>query len=132
MLSQDDELLESIVLDDGYKVDTVGSQAYTSFSLISNWVPFELIPTASLTMARQGPSVLFILCLEDDGSEGSDIQIVTHSGRVAQPSPLVARPLDGATSYEEVRREDDKLLRQLQSTQARISIWNLLASSSTH
>ncbi|RVW84660.1 Retrovirus-related Pol polyprotein from transposon opus [Vitis vinifera] len=73
--------------------------------LISNWVPFELIPTASLTMARQGPSVLFILCLEDDGSEGSDIQIVTHSGRVAQPSPLVARPLDGATSYEEIHIE---------------------------
>ena len=29
-------------------------------------------------------------------------------------------------------REDNELLRQLQSTQARISIWSLLASSSTH
>ena len=38
------------------------------------------------------------------------------SGRVAQPSPLVARPFDGAVSHEEVRREDDVLLRQLQST----------------
>ncbi|KAL6334574.1 hypothetical protein AAG906_018913 [Vitis piasezkii] len=34
--------------------------------------------------------------------------------------------------YEVGIREDDDLLRQLQSTQARISIWNLLASSSTH
>ena len=82
-------MLESIVLDDGYKVDIVGSQASTSFNLISNWVLFELTPTASLTMACQGPSVLFILWLEDDGSEGRDIQIVTHSGRVAQPSTLV-------------------------------------------
>ena len=29
-------------------------------------------------------------------------------------------------------RKDDEILRQLQSTQARISIWSLLASSSTH
>ncbi|RVW23037.1 hypothetical protein CK203_107723 [Vitis vinifera] len=35
-------------------------------------------------------------------------------------------------SHEEVRREDDEILRQLQSTQACISIWSLLASSSAH
>ena len=29
-------------------------------------------------------------------------------------------------------QEDDEILRQLQSTQARISIWSLLASSTTH
>ena len=57
---------------------------------------------------------------------------MTCGGRVAQPSPLVARPLDGTTSYKEVRREDDELLRQLQSTQANISIWSLLVSSNTH
>ncbi|RVW13593.1 hypothetical protein CK203_091933 [Vitis vinifera] len=38
---------------------------------------------------------------------------MTCGGRVAQPSPLVARPLDGTTSYEEVRREDDELLSQI-------------------
>ena len=43
-----------------------------------------------------------------------------------------ARLLDGTSAPEEVRREDDEILRQLQSTQARISIWNLLASSNTH
>ncbi|RVW66446.1 hypothetical protein CK203_065190 [Vitis vinifera] len=58
--------------------------------------------------------------------------IVTRSGRVAQPSSLVAKPFDGAVSHEEVRREDDELLSQLQSTQACISIWSLLASSSIH
>ncbi|KAL6344303.1 hypothetical protein AAG906_037874 [Vitis piasezkii] len=38
---------------------------------------------------------------------------MTCGGRVAQPSPLVARPLDGTTSYEEVGREDDELLSQI-------------------
>ncbi|RVW19255.1 Retrovirus-related Pol polyprotein from transposon 17.6 [Vitis vinifera] len=58
--------------------------------------------------------------------------IVTRSGRIAQPPPPAVRPFEGTASHEEVRREDDEVLRQLQSTQARISIWSLLASSSTH
>ncbi|RVW89168.1 Retrovirus-related Pol polyprotein from transposon 17.6 [Vitis vinifera] len=58
--------------------------------------------------------------------------IVTRSGKIAQLPPPAVRPFEGATSHEEVRREDDEVLRQLQSTQARISIWSLLASSSTH
>ncbi|RVW61815.1 hypothetical protein CK203_065642 [Vitis vinifera] len=103
MMSWDDGVPEPIVLDDGYEVDT-----------------------------HQGPPAPFILRLDDDDLEGRDVQIVTRSGRVAQPPPLVARPFDGAVSHEEVRREDDEILRQLQSTQARISIWSLLASSSTH
>ncbi|RVW69087.1 hypothetical protein CK203_063713 [Vitis vinifera] len=50
-----------------------------------------------------------------------------------QPPPAAARPVEGTSaSQEEVRAEDDEILRQLQSTQARISIWSLLASSSTH
>ncbi|RVW20446.1 hypothetical protein CK203_111654 [Vitis vinifera] len=52
---------------------------------------------------------------------------------VRQPPPAAARPVEGTSaSQEEVRAEDDEILRQLQSTQARISIWSLLASSSTH
>ncbi|KAL6350625.1 hypothetical protein AAG906_022335 [Vitis piasezkii] len=37
MLSWDDGFPESIVLDDGYEVDAVGSQTSTPFSLISDW-----------------------------------------------------------------------------------------------
>nr|CAN65519.1 hypothetical protein VITISV_003179 [Vitis vinifera] len=88
MLSWNDRLPKPIVLDDGYEVDTVGYQTSTSFSLISNW----------------GPSIPFILWLEDDDSKMRDILIVTHNGKVAQPSPLVARPFDGAVSHEEVLR----------------------------
>ena len=51
---------------------------------------------------------------------------------VRQQPPAPTRPLDGDTVRGKVRREDDEILRQLQSTQARISIWSLLASSTTH
>ena len=48
-----------------------------------------------------------------------------------QPPPI-DRPFAGTNSREEVQREDDEILRQLRTTQTRISIWSLLASSSTH
>ncbi|RVW80032.1 hypothetical protein CK203_055825 [Vitis vinifera] len=76
--------------------------------------------------------VPFTLWPEDGDSEGREIHIVTRSGRIAQPPPPAGRPFEGVASHEEVRRKDDEVLRQLQSTQARISIWRLLASSSTH
>ena len=47
---------------------------------------------------------------------------MTRSGRIAQPPPPAVRPFESATSHEEVRKEDDEVLKQLQSTQARISI----------
>ena len=73
MMSWDDGLLEPIVLNDGYEIDTVGFQTSTPFSLISDWVPFELTPIAALGIARQGPSVPFILRPDDDDSEGRDV-----------------------------------------------------------
>ena len=39
------------------------------------------------------------------------MQFLTRSGRLAQPPPLVAMPFDSAFFHEEVRREDDELLR---------------------
>ncbi|RVW61408.1 Retrovirus-related Pol polyprotein from transposon 17.6 [Vitis vinifera] len=105
MLSWDDGLPEPIVLHDSYEIDGVSlvPQTPAPFSLIPDEAPFQ----------------------------GREIQIVTR-GRIAQPPPPAVRPFEGTASHEEVRREDDEVLRQLQSTQARISIWSLLASSSTH
>ncbi|XP_034674419.1 uncharacterized protein LOC117905643 [Vitis riparia] len=77
------------------------------------------------------PMTPFILFLEEYKLPHRDVQIVTRSGRVAQPPP-VDRPFAGIAAREEVQREDDEILRQLRTTQARISIWSLLASSSTH
>ncbi|RVW77160.1 hypothetical protein CK203_054284 [Vitis vinifera] len=43
--------------------------------------------------------------LEDDDSEGREIQIVTCNGKIAQLLPLVVRPFEGAASHEEIRVE---------------------------
>ena len=72
----------------------------------------------------------FILFPKKYGPIHRDVQIVTRSGRVAQPPP-VDRPFVGTNAREDVQRENDEILRQLRTTQARISIWSLLASS-TH
>ena len=48
---------------------------------------------------------------------------------VRHQPPVPSRPIDPDTARDETVREDDEILKQLQSTQARISIWSLLASS---
>ena len=68
----------------------------------------------------------FILFPEKYGPIHKDVQIVTRSERVAQPRPVYR--LFASTDA----REDDEILCQLRTTQARISIWSLLASSNTH
>ena len=73
----------------------------------------------------------FILFPEDYKPVHSDVLIITRSGRVAQPPPI-DRPFAGIDARDEIHKEDDEILRQLRTTQARISIWSLLASSSTH
>ena len=67
----------------------------------------------------------FILFPEEYGPVHRDVQIVTRSGRVAQPLP-VDRPFAGIDARDEIQREDDEILHQLRT------IWRLLASSSTH
>ena len=51
---------------------------------------------------------------------------------VRRQSPVPSRPIDPCTARDETVREGDEILKQLQSTQARISIWSLLTSSTTH
>ncbi|WKA13007.1 hypothetical protein VitviT2T_030344 [Vitis vinifera] len=113
--------------------------------------PFRLVPEATfvqaatsepLTFTRYSVQAPYILIpdVEEvraphvDISQTPDVQYILRGGRVVrQPPPAAARPVEGTSaSQEEVRAEDDEILRQLQSTQARISIWSLLASSSTH
>ena len=115
MLSWDDGLPEPIVLYDSYEVDGVslGPQAPTPFSLIPDEAPFQLTHPTPLVIGCQDTFVPFTLWPENDDSEGREIQIVTRSGRIAQPPPPAVRPFEGAASYEEVRREDDEVLRQL-------------------
>ena len=51
---------------------------------------------------------------------------------VRQQPPVPSRPIDPDTTTDETVREDDVIIKQLQSTHVRISIWSLLASFTTH
>ncbi|WKA12658.1 hypothetical protein VitviT2T_030022 [Vitis vinifera] len=88
-------------------------------------------PVSPVYLQHVPPMTPFILFPEEYRPPHKDVQIVTRSGRVAQPPP-VDRPFAGIAAREEVQREDDEILHQLRTTQARISIWSLLASYSTH
>ena len=48
----------------------------------------------------------FILWPED-----VDTQVMTHSVRITQDAPPVTRPFGGTNSREEVKKEDDEILR---------------------
>ncbi|RVW66950.1 hypothetical protein CK203_064752 [Vitis vinifera] len=114
MLSWDESDLEPIVSDKIYEIGRV--------ILGLGYVDEVQTPYVNVS---QTPYV--------DDAHTSDVQYVIRGGRVVQQQPpTAARPLEGTSSHEEVRKEDDDILRQLQSTQARISIYSLLASSSTH
>ena len=51
---------------------------------------------------------------------------------VRQQPPVPSGPIDSDTARDETVREDDEILKKLQSTQTHISIWILIASSTTH
>ncbi|RVW67840.1 hypothetical protein CK203_060997 [Vitis vinifera] len=86
--------------------------------------PFRLVPeAASVQAATFEPLILPYYSVRTPFILIPDVE---------EPPPAVARPVEGTFAPEEVRAEDDEILRQLRSTQARISIWSLLASSSTH
>ena len=51
---------------------------------------------------------------------------------VRQQPSVPSRPINPDTTRDKIVREDDEIIKQVQSTDARISIWSLLASSTTH
>ncbi|RVW60156.1 hypothetical protein CK203_092316 [Vitis vinifera] len=112
MLSWDEPVVEPVVADGIYKVGgvTFGPWMPTSFRLVLDVTSVQSTIVEPLTFP----------CYN------------VQTSVVRQQPPTTARPLEGVASHEEVRREDDEILRQLQSTQTRISIRSLLASSRTH
>ncbi|RVW59143.1 Transposon Ty3-I Gag-Pol polyprotein [Vitis vinifera] len=88
--------------------------------------PFRLAPYILI------PDVEEVRAPHVDISQTPDVQYILRRESSETATSAAARPVEGTASQEEVRAEDDEILRQLQSTQARISIWSLLASSSTH
>ncbi|RVW13567.1 hypothetical protein CK203_091954 [Vitis vinifera] len=91
----EDDSIHMLSLDDGLPKSIVLHDSFDSFYAFGYRMSGYLCP--------------FTLWLEDDDdSNGRDIQIVTHSGRIAQPPPAAVRPFEGTASYKEVMREDDE------------------------
>ncbi|RVW53231.1 hypothetical protein CK203_091616 [Vitis vinifera] len=144
MLSDDDSDIEPIMPDVIYEMSgvTLGPRTPAPFRLVPEAASVQAATVEPLILPRYSVQTPFVLVpdVEDfqaphsDDPQTPDVQYILRGGRVLrQPPPAAAaRPLGGTSSQEEVRAEDDEILRQLQSTQARISIWSLLASSSTH
>ena len=132
MMGWDGEAPQSICLyaDSGFSGYTHGQQVSRPFRLILDDVPRQTT-VLPVYLQHVPPMAPFILFPEEYGPAHRDVQIITKSGRVVQPPPI-DRPFAGIDARDEIQREDDEILLQLRTTQARISIWSLLASSNTH
>ena len=114
----------SLYTDSYFSVYTSGQQIPRPFKLILDKV-LKQTSISPVYLQHVRPMTPFIM-FPEYGPIHKDVQIVTKSGRVAQPPPF-DKPFLGTTT-----REDNEILRQLRTTQAHISIWSLLASSITH
>ena len=72
-------------------------------------------PVSPVYLQHVPPMTPFIMFPKKYRPPHRDVQIVTWSGRVAQPPP-VDKPFVGIVAREEVQREDDEILRQLRTT----------------
>ena len=132
MMGWDGEAPQPICLyaDSGFSGYTHGQQVSRPCRLIPDDVPRQT--TISLVYLQHVPAMTpFILFPEEYRPVHRDVHIVTRSGRVAHP-PHIDRPFAVIDARDEIQREGDEILGQLRTTQARISIWSLLASSCTH
>ena len=82
------------------------------FRLIPDVMPMQLFAFYSMTHFCHTTQTSFILTLCENKIDFHDIQYVIQGGRVVrQQPPTLARPLDGDAVREELRREDDEILR---------------------
>ena len=116
MMGWDGEAPQQISLyaNSNFSVYTQGQQVYGPFRLIPDDVPRQTA-VSPVYLQHVPPMTPFILFPEEYGPVHRDVQIVTRSGRVAQPPP-VDRPFAGIDARDEIQREDDKILCQLRTT----------------
>ena len=86
--------------DSGFSGYPYGQQVSRPFRLIPDDVP-RLTSVSPLYFQHVPPMAPFILFLEEYGPVHKDVQIVTRSGRVAQPPP-VDRPFVGIDARDEI------------------------------
>ena len=101
---------------------TLGPRMPTPFRLVPEVASIQTTTVVPLTFPHYSAQTSFVLVpdVEEvrtpyvDDVHIPDIQYVICGGRVVRQQPLTtARPLEGMSSHEKVRREDDEILRQL-------------------
>nr|CAN64571.1 hypothetical protein VITISV_006052 [Vitis vinifera] len=123
MMSWNESKLEPIVSDEIYEISrvTLGSRIPTPFRLVLEAASVQTTTVVPLTVSYYSAQTSFVLIpdVEEvltpyvDDVHIPDIQYVIRGGRVVRQQPLTtARPLEGTSSHEEARREDDEILRQ--------------------
>ena len=124
MLSWDKSEPQPVVLDKIYEIGkvTLGPQMSTPFRPILEVALVQTATVEPLTFSHYCVQTPFVLILDVekvqtpyvDVSQTPDIQYVIRRDRVVrQQPPAATRPLEVTSSHEEVRREDDEILRQL-------------------
>ena len=127
MLSWDESELEPVALDEIYEIGgvTLGPRMSAPFKLVPEAALVQAATIEPLTFTHYSVQTPFILVLDVeevqtlyvDASQTLDVQYILQGGRVLrQPPPTAARSVKGTFAPEEVKREDDEILRQLQST----------------
>ncbi|RVW22405.1 hypothetical protein CK203_096074 [Vitis vinifera] len=122
MMSWNESKLEPIVSDEIYEISrvTLGSRIPTPFRLVLEAASVQTTTVVPLTVSYYSAQTSFVLIpdVEEvltpyvDDVHIPDIQYVIRGGRVVRQQPLTtARPLEGTSSHEEARREDDEILR---------------------
>ena len=111
MMGWDGEAPQPIYLyaDSGFSGYTHGQQVSRPFRLIPDDVP-QQTTVSPVYLQHVPPMAPFILFQEEYRPVHRDVQIVTRSGRVAQPPPI-DRPFAGIDAIDEIQREDDEILR---------------------
>ena len=124
MLSWDDTEPEPIMSDGIYEMHgaTLGPQMPVSFKFVPEAASVQAATVEPLILPHYSVQTPFILIpdVEEvqaphvDDSQTLDVQYILRWSRVLrQPPPVAARPVEGTFAPEEVRVEDDEILRQL-------------------
>ena len=101
---------------------TLGPRMSTPFKLVPEAASVKTATIETLIFSHYSVQTPFVLIPSVDEVQTpyvynvhtSDVQHVIHEGRVMrQQPPVVVKPLEGTSSREKIRREDDEILRQL-------------------
>ena len=126
MLRWDDSELELIVSYEIYEIGrvTLGLRMSTPFRLVPGAASVQMTTVEPLTFPHYSVQTPFVLSSNVDEVQTpyvdnvhtSDVQYVIRGGRVVrQQPPAAAKPLEGTSAHEKVRRDDDEILRQLRA-----------------